>query len=123
MARQSFRKFDGKVMMLPSSTWIGRCYESAGDENEIHAFTATAASPLKVVRFDRAALRATIDASPAATAAAEKLEIDGLAGKLESTVRGHLAIEHEYARQVADLQDKLRQRRATAEARKVTEAG
>jgi hypothetical protein len=53
----------------------------------------------------------------------EKLEIDGLAGKLESTVRGHLAIEHEYARQVADLQDKLRQRRATAEARKVTEAG
>ena len=122
------RKRGEKVRMIdvdscPRGAWIGRCYESAGDENEIHAFTATAASPLRVVRFDRAALRSTIDASPAATAAAEKLEIDGLAGKLESTVRGHLAIEHEYARQVADLQDKLRQRRATAEARKVTEAG
>ena len=55
------RKRGEKVRMIdvdscPRGAWIGRCYESAGDENEIHAFTATAASPLKVVRFDRAAL-------------------------------------------------------------------
>ena len=102
---ETVRMIDEAASRSHRGNWIGDCYES--EPTDAHPYTAVARSAVRAVRFDRPRLRAVIDASPAATAAAEKLEIDDLSGKLESTSRGHLAIERDYEARVAALQAKL----------------
>ena len=83
------RVIDAAATAEHRGAWIGEAWDPDYVQHSRHAHTITVVGKTQAVRFDVKKFHGVVDADPAAAAAAERLQLDDLAGKLDAYERAH----------------------------------